>query len=293
MDNNETAARQDRHSTNLQQYSNTAVNQLPVIAGVEITIDAEDRRNLNALHKASGLSGHKRPSKWLSLDTTKELIVEFESQSPSEGFGNSAISTIKGGRNSGTFAVEQLAVAYANWISAAFYLQVINTFLAYKKGNLQPVIPQTYAQAMRIAADQAEENERLALQNTQQSQKIHYLENLFQSGETIAAFGKLLNGVHCGQLNEYCAKELSWLYDESRSGTSKQWRVLSYARDKYLTETSKTIIPRTGSSFTRHEPKLLQCGAKKLYQLYLDNRLPMKKTWDGKFSHFKFSEAGI
>lgn len=39
----------------------TNSNSLPVVAGVEITTDAEGRFNLNALHKASGESDHKKP----------------------------------------------------------------------------------------------------------------------------------------------------------------------------------------------------------------------------------------
>ena len=61
------------------------VIQLPIIAGVEITVDAAGRFNLNALHRASGLGSHKRPSKWLCSEPTQELIRELQAQSPSEG----------------------------------------------------------------------------------------------------------------------------------------------------------------------------------------------------------------
>lgn len=61
------------------------VIHLPVIAGVEITTDAEGRFNLNALHKASGLGQHKKPAKWLANQSTVELIRELENQSPNSG----------------------------------------------------------------------------------------------------------------------------------------------------------------------------------------------------------------
>lgn len=68
----------------------------------------------------------------------------------------------KSGRYGGTFAVEQLAVAYANWISPTFYLQVIDTFLAFRKGTLQqPETPKTLPEALRLAAELAEERDRL------------------------------------------------------------------------------------------------------------------------------------
>lgn len=135
------------------------VIQLPVIAGVEITTDAEGRFNLNALHRAGGQANHKRPSKWLSIEPTQELVRELESQSPSEGLAHKAINSIKGGNNSGTFAHELLAISYAGWISPAFQLKVNQVFLDYRTGKLQqPTIPQTLPEALRLAAELAEEN---------------------------------------------------------------------------------------------------------------------------------------
>lgn len=115
------------------------MNQLPVIAGVEITTDQQGRFNLNALHKASGEADHKRPSKWLATEPTKELISELESQSPSEGLAQKAVNSVRGGSLPGTFAHELLAVSYAGWISPAFQLKVNQVFLDYRNGRLQPV----------------------------------------------------------------------------------------------------------------------------------------------------------
>ncbi|MCO6548309.1 MAG: KilA-N domain-containing protein [Gilliamella sp.] len=120
--------------------SNINNSNCPVIAGISITTDKEGRYNLNALHKASGLGDHKRPSKWLASQPTKELIAELEkSQSPSTGLGQNLINTIKGGISSGTFAHELLAVSYAGWISPKFQLMVNQVFLDYKKGELKNI----------------------------------------------------------------------------------------------------------------------------------------------------------
>lgn len=43
------------------------------------------------------------------------------------------MATRHGGKSPGTYAAEQLVVAYAAWISPEFHLEVINTFLAAKK----------------------------------------------------------------------------------------------------------------------------------------------------------------
>lgn len=119
--------------------SATNSTSLPVIAGVEITTDAEGRFNLNALHKASGLGDHKRPSKWMATDSAKQLISELEKQSPFSGSGHEVVKTNNGGTNQGTFAHELLAVSYASWISPSFHLQVNQVFLDYRTGKLQPI----------------------------------------------------------------------------------------------------------------------------------------------------------
>ncbi len=141
----------------------------------------------------------------------------------------------------------------------------------------------------QMVLDAEEEVESLRLENQAKDQRIEKLENFFQQGMTIAAFGKTLNGINCMKLNDYCMNELNWLYNESRSGNNKRYRVRSNARDKYLTETDRPIGVHGAEAFMKFEPKLLKSGAQKLYSLYLEGALPMKKTWNGEFVHMKFS----
>jgi phage antirepressor YoqD-like protein len=119
---------------------------LPVIAGIEITKDSEDRFNLNALHKASGGDNAKRPSLWLQNKQTKELIAELEAnllknnQSRNSCSAYKVVNTVNGGSSPGTFAHELLAIEYAGWISPKFRLTVNQTFLDFKAGKLAPVV---------------------------------------------------------------------------------------------------------------------------------------------------------
>ncbi|MBW5853316.1 KilA-N domain-containing protein, partial [Yersinia enterocolitica] len=110
------------------------MQNLPVIAGVEINTDTEGRFNLNALHKASGLGANKAPAQWMRTQAAKEIVQEVIDMQ----ICTSPMKTIKGGVNQGTFAHELLAIEYAGWISPAFRLQVNQTFLDYKTGKLQP-----------------------------------------------------------------------------------------------------------------------------------------------------------
>jgi len=141
--------------------------EIPVIAGVEITTDEFGRFNLNALHKASGLGKEKQPSNWLRLDSTKELIDAMKRSSHVRN-GNSTdeeyvspISIVRGGSKQGTFVHELLAIDFAAWISAKFRIQVNQTFIDYRTGNLKPTVPQTLPEALRLAADAMEQVEAL------------------------------------------------------------------------------------------------------------------------------------
>lgn len=112
------------------------MKNLPIVAGVTVTTDKEGRFNLNALHKASGLGDHKKPSEWLRLKNTKELIDSLmNNQSGDSHSAQKVIKVNNGGTNQGTFAHELLAVSYAGWISPAFQLQVNQVFINYRTGK--------------------------------------------------------------------------------------------------------------------------------------------------------------
>ena len=161
-------------------------------------------------------------------------------------------------------------------------------FIRCEKRAQQPQwnIPQTLPEALRLAAEQAEQVVILTIENKQQQVQIESLESLFRQGMTIPQFCKMLNGVNVMKVSEHL-EEKSWLYNESRSGNSKRWRVASYARDRYLTEEQQQIGIHGYEPFIKFTPVLLQAGAVRLYQLYVKNDLPMKKDWDGTFTQDK------
>ncbi|WP_443700336.1 Rha family transcriptional regulator [Pseudomonas sp.] len=137
---------------------------------------------------------------------------------------------------------------------------------------------------LQIAMESEKARLMLAAQVEQQATKIHSLENLFKEGMTHTQFCKGLNGVNVMQVGKYLETR-SWLYNESKSGT--RHRVGSYARDKYMTEHQVEVTPHGKDPFISYTPILLKKGAARLYDLYLAGELPMKKTWDGLFTHDK------
>ncbi|QKK95924.1 phage antirepressor protein [Pseudomonas sp. 13159349] len=154
----------------------------------------------------------------------------------------------------------------------------------------RPIVPQSLPEALRLAADLAEEKAVLALENQQQAKKIEALENLFMPGETVPQFAKRLNGVNSQLVLAFLA-ELKWIYNtESDPDHSPKYRVYAMARDRHLlTEKPYKVSGEGMTGFIRYAPVMLEKGAQRLHDLYMEGRLPMKKTWDGKFFYTKFN----
>ena len=91
----------------------------------------ENLFSLNDLHQASGGKSKHQPSFFIRLDTTKDLVAEIEKDSETK-----ALKTIRGTQG-GTYACEELVIAYAMWISPQFHLVVLRAFLNLYKSESQ------------------------------------------------------------------------------------------------------------------------------------------------------------
>lgn len=159
----------------------------------------------------------------------------------------------------------------------------------YFRPPAAPLLPQDLPAALRLAADLAEEKALLALENQRQAAKIESLENFFMAGETPFQFVKRLNGVNCSQIS-HALMEIGWVFNDADLESRPHYRVYSRTREKkWLTEKPRQIRGEGHTTFTRYDLMLLIDGAKKLHDLYLSQKLPMKKTWDGRFSYIKFN----
>jgi len=260
------------------------VIQFPVIAGIEIHTDDEGRFNLNALHRASGLSDHKKPSQWLRTKQTKELIHELSDQGVNSHLAQNLISVIHGGLNQGTFAHELLAISYAGWISARFQLQVNQVFLDYKNSTATSLALPDFnnpAEAARAWATEFEQKTVLALENDTLKTENEHLTRLFQEGMSIVDFARTLNGVNIQQIQKYLAAK-NWLINGGFSG----YKAASQYRDHYIADTStRWFHPLSGEEQATFKPVILKKGAARLFKMYLKGELPMKANWNGSYGH--------
>ncbi|HAO9531665.1 TPA: hypothetical protein IRN28_003777 [Escherichia coli] len=132
---------------------------------------------------------------------------------------------------------------------------------------------------------EAKKSERLALGYAErQARYISKLESHLADGITPVQFCKQLNGVNTRQINAFL-EERNWLYDDRPEAMYPRWRVRAYARDQYLTERSGQVEQENGEMREIFKPLLKKKGAAWLYRHYLNGELPMKKTWDGQFTH--------
>ncbi|MEE6064464.1 KilA-N domain-containing protein, partial [Avibacterium paragallinarum] len=104
--------------------------------------------SLNDLHRASGGENKHQPFRFIRNEQTQALISELQqntqgsnsisgkSQTP-----NSVFRVIRGGCDTtirGYWVCQELVIAYAAWISAAFHLKVIRAFMAINGIGTQP-----------------------------------------------------------------------------------------------------------------------------------------------------------
>lgn len=119
-----------------------------ILADTCIRQDAHGRYCLNDLHKAAVRAGAnartKEPGKFLSSSRTQELVallresgtqILSEGDTQNLGMPLAPISTINDGLNNGTYVAIQLVIAYGQFVSAAFDLKVVNTFLQVMHGE--------------------------------------------------------------------------------------------------------------------------------------------------------------
>ncbi|WJM52033.1 KilA-N domain-containing protein [Pseudomonas asiatica] len=173
---------------------------------------------------------------------------------------DSNVSLVEAKRGVGTWAHPKLAVFFARWLDVKFavFCDMVIDDILNKKAELtitQPAesmamkVPQSFPEALRLAAELAEKNEQLALENKEMAPKAVVFDNCVAlRQESLATFVRTLEGVNTMAIKGDLA-DMGYLYRTVGAG---KYRVYAKYRDVLFTE-------------------------KLIAQLYLEGKLTMKK----------------
>lgn len=146
----------------------------------------------------------------------------------------------------------------------------------------KPALPTNKELALMVI--KAEEEKEAAILEVDRMQGVcNTMTAQFATGMTAPKFCRQLNGVNCQQVNN------SLIDMKVLSKTKLGLEPTSYYRDRYF-KVSYEEINKTGGDekITKAVTTLTLKGAKWIYRAYLSGKLPMKKSWDGSYSHVVF-----
>lgn len=185
----------------------------------------ENLFSLNDLHVASGGKDKHRPSFFIRLDTTKDLIAEIEKETPN------ALKVIRGTQG-GTYACEELVIAYAMWISPKFHLIVLRAFLAMHRNQPQQLaLPEPQKFTFEFTEYELQELAWLWFAFKRGVGTFQHIEKAFN------VLGSNMSGQIYGQAYEYLSvlrstnQILNRITSDFDIDQMTNWRVLQHLRD--------------------------------------------------------------
>jgi hypothetical protein len=101
--------------------------------GSAIQVEGE-MLSLTDMHKAQGGDPARQPANWLASADARRFIETLSDLNPGIS-GNDIVRSVRGGRQPGTWAHWQIAMAYAKYLSPAFHLWVNEVVRAHMEGR--------------------------------------------------------------------------------------------------------------------------------------------------------------
>lgn len=164
-------------------------------------------------------------------------------------------------------------------LSPEFTARLVDRWQELEAKQNQPALPQTYLEALEALVESERDRQAAQQEVTRLQQVCEMITDQFKPGMTPPAFCRILNGVNIQKIQ-------GWLVQRGYLlATERGYRAAAPYRDKYFAERQGDLDHRSTEYVT-----VTLAGAKRLYKLYLGGHLPMKKTWDGQYSHVLFDQ---
>ena len=229
------------------------------VAGVSIKQDSEGRFCLNDCHRASGGNESKRPSNWIRTQSIQDLIEELKVSSNM----SAPVNIVKTGLNEsrGIYASKEIVYAYAMWISPSFHLKVIHAYDAlinHQTNCPNFLIPKTYSEALRLAAQQAEEIKQL-------EKKGQALDRISKSDGSLCITDAAKNlQIKPKDLFSFLQR-IDWIY--KRNGNSHWCAYQSKIKAGYIEQKTIEFHYSDGSTKIKEQVRITAKGLTKLSEM--------------------------
>lgn len=111
-----------------------------ILKSSRIKVDENGLVCLNDIHTAAGFTKNQTPADWMRLPNAQKEYTALlkRNTGKSRDWSKSEVRSIsykKAGAGGGTWAHENLALAYASYLSASLAVEIRDVFLRYKRGD--------------------------------------------------------------------------------------------------------------------------------------------------------------
>jgi len=161
---------------------------------------------------------------------------------------------------------------------------------AIRKNSLFQVKPISMIELLEHSLALEKEKKILKALNEASQRNIDHFQDVcnvmtaqFAAGTSAPDFCKQLNGVNSMQVSSLLVSQGVFIRMD------RGYKVRSDYRDRYF---KQELVPCAGGKIC-YKPVLTKDGAEWLYEQYLHNKLPMKKTWNGNFNHMLFEKTSV
>jgi phage antirepressor YoqD-like protein len=241
---------------------------------------------INANEMAKSFSESKRPSNWLKSSPAQDYIAEV---AKATGVALADLQRVtKGGNNPGTWLQEDVALAYAQWLSPKFHVwcnQRIKELMTKGHTELPTFeVPQTFSAALLLAAQQAQQIEQQQQQLAAQRVELRQAKDTAEKYKERASYYDII--LHSPSLvpitaiaQDYGLSAKAFNIELKKLGIqyrlNEQWILKArYKSDGYVQSDTIVIKSSTGrGSHVVMTTKWTQKGRRFLYDILKGNGL--------------------